>query len=844
MAKSITVALELDDRSFRRGLSNADKQVDGLSKRFGGLSTAIKAAAAIGAGFAVKGVFDATLKMENFRTTLTAYLGSQQAANREIERLTELANKLPQDLDNITEGFIVLQRNGIDTTSASLEAFSKVAAGNSKDFTQLAEAVADALTGEFERLKEFGVKVSKENDQFAIRFADGSSKVVDSAQEVVEAVRAQGEEGGKFADVIAGPLNQAFSNLNGVLFEVSSAFGEGFAPAVSEAANAAKEMIKANKEAIASFGRLIGEGLQWFLDNMDTVVLGIKAFAAAWAAFAVANLIQGIATLVTSLGTLRNVLIGVNAVLLANPIAAVAAALAAAAVLIITNWETVKAFFERLWVGIQDLGQLAALNIELYWEKLRAWFLGTFAPALQTISDGFFVIKREALSAFAGVKAAANDPLDAFNAFEQASKDVEDQLDAQRAAQNTMADSAQEAADAVAETEAEIAALENAIANRAKAATEEQAEALKEVAPAAEEAADSCQMFKTEIEQLQSALDASTKSTDKNTASTKKNTAEQAKAAREAALAADRQARQVARINAELDDNIKAGKERIKNEIELLDYFGEEKRVKEAINDVERERNRLLSQAEQIEDPAERERQIKNINEAYNEQVSAVEDLTRAHYEASRSFEQGFKEAYNNFKEDSMNAATLASDLFTTAADDWRNAWIEAANTGKLSFGDLLQNMKNRIVGFLADAAFIKLTDVIADAFGINVSGRTAGSGSSGTSSSKGKSSGKSIIDTGIDFVKGLFGFADGGYVAGNKSVIVGERGPEVFTPAGSGTIIPNFAGMSGGGGGTVIYNISAVDSKSFVNLLSKHPDVIHGMVATRNAEMMTGGRF
>ena len=109
MARSITVALELDDRGFNRGIKNADGQVNKLSGSFGGLSTAIKAATAIGAGFAVKGVLDATLKMENFRTTLTAYLGSQQAANSEIERLTELANKLPQDLDNITEGFIILQ---------------------------------------------------------------------------------------------------------------------------------------------------------------------------------------------------------------------------------------------------------------------------------------------------------------------------------------------------------------------------------------------------------------------------------------------------------------------------------------------------------------------------------------------------------------------------------------------------------------------------------------------------------------------------------------------------------------------------------------------------------------
>ena len=833
MARSITVALELDDRSFNRGIRNADGQVNKLSGSFGGLSTAIKAATAIGAGFAVKGVLDATLKMENFRTTLTAYLGSQQAANSEIERLTELANKLPQDLDNITEGFIVLQRNGIDTTSASLEAFSKVAAGNSKDFTQLAEAVADALTGEFERLKEFGVKVSKENDQFAIRFADGSEKVVNSAQEVVEAVRAQGEEGGKFAEVVAGPLNQAFSNLNGVLFEVSSAFGEGFAPAIAEAATGAKEMIKQNKELIAGFGQLIGEALQWMLENLDTIVVGIKAFVAAWATFKIASLITNLGTLVTAMASLRTAVLAVNAALLANPITAIATALAAAAVLIVTNWETVKKFFETLWQNIMDYGQLAALNIELYWEQLRQWFLNTFTTALQAVSDAFYVVSREAQAAFAGAKAAAQDPLDAFDAYKQAAEEVRVALDEQRASQQTVADSAEEAADRIAETEAEIAALEAAIENRAKQSTEEQAEALDAIAPAAEEAADSCQMFKTKIEQLETALKGAKEETDGLSGATDDLTEAQKRAMR-----------QTERIISNTEGALAKEKKRLENEIELLDYFGEERRVKEAINKLEEERERALTRIRSLEDYPQKEADLKRVNDQYDEAVKKTEELTRAHYEASRSFEQGFKEAYNKFKEDSTNAATLASDLFTTAAQDWRNAWVEASETGDLSFKTLIDNMKKRIVAFLADAAFIKLTEALADAFGINISGKTAGSGGgsgSGSSSGGGSSGGGlgGLIDKGVDFVKGLFGFAEGGYVAGNKSVIVGERGPEIFTPASSGSIIPNFAGM-GGGMTQVTYNINAVDSASFVDMLSEQPEIIHSLVMDQDSRMFS----
>lgn len=47
---------------------------------------------------------------------------------------------------------------------------------------------------------------------------------------------------------------------------------------------------------------------------------------------------------------------------------------------------------------------------------------------------------------------------------------------------------------------------------------------------------------------------------------------------------------------------------------------------------------------------------------------------------------------------------------------------------------------------------------------------------------------------------------------------MVGERGPELFVPSQSGTIIPNnnLASMSGGGQVINNYNISAIDVKSF----------------------------
>jgi hypothetical protein len=72
-----------------------------------------------------------------------------------------------------------------------------------------------------------------------------------------------------------------------------------------------------------------------------------------------------------------------------------------------------------------------------------------------------------------------------------------------------------------------------------------------------------------------------------------------------------------------------------------------------------------------------------------------------------------------------------------------------------------------------------------------------------------------------------MFGgyFADGGVLPRGQFGIVGERGPEIIT--GPATVTP----MSGIGGGTqVIYNINAVDARSFQQLLASDPGLIFAL--------------
>jgi len=95
--------------------------------------------------------------------------------------------------------------------------------------------------------------------------------------------------------------------------------------------------------------------------------------------------------------------------------------------------------------------------------------------------------------------------------------------------------------------------------------------------------------------------------------------------------------------------------------------------------------------------------------------------------------------------------------------------------------------------------------------------------------------------------VGGFFGgfFANGGNVAGNTPIVVGERGPELFIPNTAGKVIPNnemagygSGGMGGGGDNIeVTFNINTIDATDFDQLLTTRQDLIIGLINRGLAE-------
>ena len=77
-------------------------------------------------------------------------------------------------------------------------------------------------------------------------------------------------------------------------------------------------------------------------------------------------------------------------------------------------------------------------------------------------------------------------------------------------------------------------------------------------------------------------------------------------------------------------------------------------------------------------------------------------------------------------------------------------------------------------------------------------------------------------------------GLAEGGPATAGQPYVVGEEGPELFVPRGSGTVIPNDEMSSGGGGlggaTNVTYNIQATDAQSFQQLVARDPEFIYNV--------------
>ena len=188
------------------------KQNKTLGKSFGRLKGAI---AAVGIGAIAKSIIGTAASFEKLEASLVTVTGSTEKASLAMQGITDFATTTPFQVEEITDAFIKLKALGIDPTEAKLRSFGNTSSAMGKSLNQMIEAVADAATGEFERLKEFGIKSKSEGDNVTFTFNGVATTVRKNSEEITAYLQSIGET--KFASGMKNQmdtLDGAFSNFS------------------------------------------------------------------------------------------------------------------------------------------------------------------------------------------------------------------------------------------------------------------------------------------------------------------------------------------------------------------------------------------------------------------------------------------------------------------------------------------------------------------------------------------------------------------------------------------------------------------------------------------------------
>ncbi len=205
------------------------------------------------------------------------------------------------------------------------------------------------------------------------------------------------------------------------------------------------------------------------------------------------------------------------------------------------------------------------------------------------------------------------------------------------------------------------------------------------------------------------------------------------------------------------------------------------------------QRTEAIERLEQMElSPSDREERIRRQNQLYQRQIDLIvkiRDTEKAKTIGTTG--QGFMAEMREFFRTMPTDMETGAAMFGSMMMNMNRALDNFVRTGKLNFKDFARSVIQDLIAIQLKAQAMKF---FANLFGFGPA--PAG----GTT--------VPVVDA--------IPRANGGPVSGNEAYLVGERGPELFVPRMSGSIIPNKA-MSMGGTTQVTNNyINAIDVKSF----------------------------
>lgn len=188
--------LTLRKGQFDSELNQAERKMQNTGHKFDSIFDGIRTAGlyataglAIGFGAAAYAGIKANSDTQQFLATMTRLTGSTSKAKDELQKLKTFAAQTPFNLNDLKQGELIMRAVGVDTDKWRGAIGDTAAAWKSagKNYVDVVQAIADAQTGELERLKEFGITkqqiVDKANKMF------GDKEIVNKKKQITDLKR-------------------------------------------------------------------------------------------------------------------------------------------------------------------------------------------------------------------------------------------------------------------------------------------------------------------------------------------------------------------------------------------------------------------------------------------------------------------------------------------------------------------------------------------------------------------------------------------------------------------------------------------------------------------------------
>jgi len=233
----------------------------------------------------ISGIIQTNTEFQTLSASLVVVEKDADRAALVLSKLDKFAAQTPYALQSLTDAWIKLRALGLQPSEEALLSYGNTSSAMGKDIMQFIEAIADASTMEFERLKEFGIKASQQGEEVSLTFQGVTTTVQKNAEDIKKYLTDIGNV--QFAgamekqmDAIGGSISNKADQMASYQRDVGNA---GFNDAYIDLNKSIAKSFEENAASAEVLGKSLAvatNGITGVINNLDILKDAALAFGA------------------------------------------------------------------------------------------------------------------------------------------------------------------------------------------------------------------------------------------------------------------------------------------------------------------------------------------------------------------------------------------------------------------------------------------------------------------------------------------------------------------------------------------------------------------------------------